>query len=64
MGETVNLTLALAGYFYFGSLAQWCEYARVLAAGRIAAYRKSLAYGKLRSTSKCNKSIWDDVAWG
>lgn len=44
MDDTVNLTLALAGYLYFGSLAQWREYAHVLTAGRIAAYRQSPAY--------------------
>ena len=45
MDDTVTLTLALAGSLYFGSLAQWCEYAHVLTAGRIAAYRQSPAYG-------------------
>jgi hypothetical protein len=45
MDETVNITLILAGYLYFGSLAQWREYARVLTVGRVAAYRRSPAYG-------------------
>ncbi len=44
MDDTINLTIALGGYFYLGQLAQWREYARVLAAGRINSYKRSAAY--------------------
>lgn len=45
MDHAINLTIALGGYFYLGSLKQWHDYARVLTAGKIAAYRHSPAYG-------------------
>jgi hypothetical protein len=61
MDDTVKLTLAVGSYFYFGTLGQWKEYARVLTSGRIGAYRKSALYGcqSLSSFFKLFRGLWN-----
>jgi hypothetical protein len=44
MDDVINLTIALGGFFYLGNLPQWREYTRILTAGKVTAYKRSLAY--------------------
>jgi hypothetical protein len=64
MDDAINLTIALGGYFYIGQLAQWREYARVLTAGKIAAYKRSAAYHNLSLTAffRLFRSVWSKKA--
>lgn len=61
MDDAVNLTLALAGYLYFGSLSQWWEYAHVLTAGKVGAYKRSTAYRNQSLTEffRLFRSLWN-----
>ncbi len=64
LDSSATLTLAVAGHLYTGTFIDWQRYARALVRGKVAAYKRSSAFGNQSLTAFFDlfRRTWDKPA--